>query len=135
MNYEMAVLAALVQLDKPTRPKITEETGISAQRVNTAINHLKDMLDIGIHWQGARRTGYYQIVSWGTFETGKHIRHKAYSLNLAAFKNHKEIEYDPIAHRKHYAKNMKLHNYRQSLKLEGFSAREPSLNLAKLSPS
>ena len=55
INYEMAVLADLVQLDKPTRPKITDETGISAQRVNTAINHLKNLLDIGIYWHGAKK--------------------------------------------------------------------------------
>ena len=64
MTYEMAVLAALVQLDKPTRPKITDEAGISAQRVNTAINHLKNLLDMGIYWQGAKKNGYYQIESW-----------------------------------------------------------------------
>ena len=48
MNYEMAVLAALLQLDKPTNPMITETTGISSRRVNLAINNLKDILDVQI---------------------------------------------------------------------------------------
>lgn len=120
MNYEMAVLAALVQLDKPTRPKITEETGISAQRVNTAINHLKDLLDIGIYWHGAKKTGYYQIDSWGAFESGKSIRRKAYALNLHIYKTEKTFEYNALRFKKHYANEVKLHNYRHSLKLEGF---------------
>lgn len=65
MNYEMAVLAALVQLDKPTRPKITEATGISAKRVNTAINHLKDLLDIGIYWYGAKIPAINKLIHGG----------------------------------------------------------------------
>ncbi|MEE8057490.1 MAG: YhfG family protein [Pseudomonadales bacterium] len=123
MNYEMAVLAALVQLDQPTRPKITEETGISAQRVNTAINYLKELLDIGIQWHGAKKTGYYQIESWGAFESGKTIRRKAYSLNLYIYKTEKTFEYDSILYKKHYANEVKLHNYQHSLKLEGFDTK------------
>jgi hypothetical protein len=128
MNYEMAVLAALVQLDKPTRPKITEETGISAQRVNTAINYLKDLLDIGIYWHGAKKTGYYQIESWGAFESGKSIRRKAYALELHIYKTEKTFEYSALRFKKHYANEVKLHNYRHSLKLEGFdtSTSQPS---------
>ena len=120
MNYEMAVLAALVQLDKPTRPKITEETGISAQRVNTAINYLKDLLDMGIDWHGAKKTGYYQIKSWGAFESGKSIRRKAYALDLSIYKTERVFEYSTLRLKKHYANEVKLHNYRHSLKLEGF---------------
>ena len=120
MTYEMAVLAALVQLDKPTRPKIIEATGISAQRVNTAIKHIKDLLDIGINWHGAKKTGYYQIESWGVFESGKFIHSKAYALNLHTYKSNRTIEYNALRFKKHYANEMKLHNYRHSLKLEGF---------------
>lgn len=132
MNYEMAVLAALVQLDKPTRPKITEKTGISAQRVNTAINYLKDLLDVGIHWRGAKKTGYYQIESWGTFESGKSIRRKAYALDLLIYKTENTFEYDALRFKKHYANEVKLHNYRHSLKLEGFDT--PSSQTSTRSP-
>ena len=129
MKYEMAVLAALVQLNKPTRPKIIKKTGISAQRVNTAINSLKELMDIGIQWHGAKKTGYYEIQSWGAFETGKTIRCKAYSLNLIAYKTHKVIEYDSNLYKKHYANKVKLHNYRHSLRLEGFDIKEPGNKL------
>jgi hypothetical protein len=124
MNYEIAVLAALVQLDKPTRPGIIQETGISEQRINTAIHHLKDLLDIDIQWHGAKKTGHYEIESWGAFETGKNIRRKAYSLDLSNYKKNKTIEYDPTLYKKHYAREMKLHNYRHSLKLEGFDTKK-----------
>lgn len=125
MNYEMAVLAALVQLDKPTRPKIVEETGISSQRVNTAIKSLREFFNIGIHWHGAQRTGYYHIESWGAFESGKAIRCKAYSLNLAIYKAEKVFEFDSNRYKRHYANEVKLHNYRHSLKLEGFDTKQP----------
>jgi hypothetical protein len=134
MNYEMAVLAALVQIDNPTRPKITNETGISAQRINTAINYLKELLDIGIQWRGAKKTGYYEIESWGVFETGKSIRRKAYSLNLTTYRTNKVFEYDSILYKKHYANEIKLHNYRHSLKLEGFDTKGLS-ERSKLSAS
>ncbi|WP_444916320.1 YhfG family protein [Microbulbifer sp. JMSA003] len=121
MDYEMAVLAALVQLDRPTCPKITEETGISAQRVNIALKHLKDLLDIVIYWHGTNKTGYYQIESWGTFESRKSIKPKAYALNLQVYKTMEVFEYEPARFKKCYANEVKLHNYRHSLKLEGFT--------------
>ena len=71
MNYEMAVLAALLQLDKPTNPMITETTGISSRRVSLAINNLKDILDVHISWYGPKKTGFYCIDSWGALRAGK----------------------------------------------------------------
>ena len=132
MNYEVAVLAALVQLNKPTRPGIIQETGISEQRINTAIHQLKDLLDIDIQWHGAKKTGYYAIESWGAFETGKYIRRKAYSLDLSHYKKNKTIVYDSNLYKKHYAREMKLHNYRHSLKLEGFNTKQLAID-SKLS--
>jgi cysteinyl-tRNA synthetase len=106
MNYEIAVLAALVQLDKPTRPKITMVTGISAQKINSSIKNLRVILDIGIHWVGA--------------------------LKLITYKRNKEIEYDSALLKKLYAEDMKLHNYRHSLKLEGFNTKYPTRQLTHL---
>ena len=93
MNYEMAVLAALLQLDKPTNPMITETTGISSRRVNLAINNLKDILDVQISWHGPKKTGFYCIDSWGAFESGKAIRRRALALNLSTYKLKKTINY------------------------------------------
>ena len=87
MNYEMAVLAALVQLEKPTKPSITEKTGISDQRVNLAIKNLRDLLDVRISRIGSNKTGYYHIDAWGAFESGKKVLRKARALNLDRYKN------------------------------------------------
>jgi biotin operon repressor len=135
MNYEIAVLAALVQIDKPTRPKISKETGISAQRVNTAINQLRDILGIEVFWHGAKRTGFYFIESWGSFETGEKIRYKAYAVSLNCFKIDRKINYDPALLKKHYARFIKRHNYNHSLKLEGFNPSETDVIPSQLSPS
>lgn len=135
MNYEIAVLAALVQLDKPTRPKITEQTGISTQKINSSIRNLKEILDIGIYWHGAKKTGHYQIESWGSFESGKKIRRKVAALKLSAYKRNKEIKYDSVLLKKFYAEDMKLHNYRHSLKLEGFNTAGSSSDLTHLNPT
>lgn len=135
MNYEFTVLAALVQLNNPTRPKITEATGISTQKINSSIKNLKIILGIGINWHGAKKTGHYQIESWGAFESGKRIRYKAGALKLSTFKRHKRIEYDSTILKQLYAADVKLQNYRHSLKLEGFETKDPSRNLTLLSPS
>lgn len=132
MNYEIAVLAALVQLDKPTRPKITMVTGISAQKINSSIKNLRAILDISIHWHGAKKTGHYQIDSWGSFESGKKIRRKVGALKLITYKRSKEIEYDSALLKMFYSEDMKLHNYRHSLKLEGFNTKNPTRQLAHL---
>ena len=120
MKYELAILAALIQLEKPTRPQIAEETGISAQRINTAIHFLKELMDIEIEWYGAKKTGHYEIKSWGAFETGKAIRRKAYALNLSTYKAHRKFEYNAALLKKHYANEVKRRNYQHSLRLEGF---------------
>ncbi|RLA41537.1 MAG: hypothetical protein DRR42_24565 [Gammaproteobacteria bacterium] len=135
MKYEIAVLAALVQIDKPTRPKITEQTDISAQKINSSIKNLKAILDIGICWHGAKKTGHYQIESWGSFESGRKIRRKVAALQLSAYKRNREIRYDSDLIKKFYAEDMKLHNYRHSLKLEGLNAKDSSNHLMHLTPT
>lgn len=122
MTYEMAVLAALVQIEHPSRPKISEATGISPQRINTALGYLRDYLDVDIKHRGARKNGFYEIVSWGAFETGKLIRNKALSLNLQLYRDSRKLEHDPQLAKKHYAQSVKIKNYKQSLLLEGFKS-------------
>lgn len=120
MNYEMAVLAALVQLEKPTKPGITEITGISDRRVNLAINNLRDMLGVRISRVGSNKTGFYHIGAWGAFESGKKILRKARALDLNCYKNSRTIRYDTDRLKRLYSDEVKLANYRQSLRLEGF---------------
>ena len=133
MNYEIAVLAALVQLEKPTKPRITEKTGISNQRVNLALKNLRDILGVHISRIGSNKTGYYSIDSWGAFESGAKILRKARALNLNAYKNDKIIKYDTYLLKKLYSDEIKLNNYRQSLRLEGFHTATNAPDLRRLS--
>ena len=135
MNYEMAVLAALLQLEKPTNPMITETTGISSRKVSLAIDNLKDILDVDISWHGPKKTGYYCIDSWGAFESGKAIRRKALALDLHAYKSSKTIDYDIYLLKKAYSDEVKLENYRQSLRLEGFDTTTDTFDPSLLSKS
>jgi hypothetical protein len=135
MNYEVAVLAALVQLEKPTKPSITEKTGISDQRVNLAIRNLRDILDVKISRIGSNKTGFYNIDSWGAFESGRKILRKARALDLDRYKNDRTIKYDTYRLKKLYSDEVKLNNYRQSLRLEGFQPATDVPDLDRLSES
>ena len=135
MNYEMAVLAALVQLEKPTKPSITGKTGISDQRVNLAIKNLRDLLDVRISRIGSNKTGYYHIDAWGAFESGKKVLRKARALNLDRYKNDRTVTYNSNRLKKLYSDEVKLNNYRHSLKLEGFQASIDGPDLEQLSKS
>lgn len=135
MNYEMAVLAALVQIEKPTKPSITEKTGISDQRVNLALKNLREFLDVHISRVGSNKTGYYHIDSWGAFESGKKVLRKALALDLNCYKIDKTVKYDSTLLKKLYSDEVKLNNYRQSLKLEGFHPSPSSIDLSQLSKS
>jgi len=135
MNYEMAVLAALVQIEEPTKPNITEKTGISDQRVNIALNNLRDFLDVHISRVGSNKTGYYHIDSWGAFESGKKVLRKALALDLNYYKIDKTFKYNSDLLKKLYSEEVKLSNYRQSLKLEGFSSSTHAPDLSQLSKS
>lgn len=133
MNYEMAVLAALTQLEKPTKPRITEKTGISDQRVNLAIKNLRDMLGVRISRVGSNKTGFYAIDSWGAFETGRNILRKVQALDLDNYKKNRTVKYDSYRLKKLYSDEVKLANYRQSLRLEGFRSSESPPDLDRLS--
>jgi len=133
MNYEMAVLAALVQLEKPSKPRITEKTGISDQRVNLAIKNIRDILGVRISRIGSNKTGFYAIDSWGVFETGRKILRRAQALDLDNYKKDRTFKYDSYRLKKLYSDEVKLANYRQSLKLEGFRSSESSPDLDRLS--
>jgi len=132
MNYEMAVLAALVQLDAPNTPKIAQTTGISERRVRTAIDNLKSTMNVAIVWSGPNRNGHYSIESWGVFETGAEIRRQASSFNLAAYKSVRHGKSTTVEQKRNYLNQVKHDNYRHSLKLEGFTIGHSRLNLSAM---
>ena len=135
MHYEVAVLAALVQLEQPTKPRIAEKTGISDQRINLAIKNLRDILDVHIIRIGSNKTGFYSIDAWGAFESGRKILRKARALDLDSYKNDRTVKYDTYRLKKLYSDEVKLNNYRQSLRLEGFHTPADAPDLSRLDQS
>jgi len=112
MHDEIVVLAALVQLYKPTQLKIAESMGIQVTQVSNAIEYIKNVFDIDIQWRGNQSNGYYHIVAWGGFETGKKIRRKLHLLNIDSYRTKKILVFDS-------APNInESRHYRQCLKLE-----------------
>lgn len=132
MQYEIAVLAALIQLDNPTAPKIAQVTGISERRVRTAIGNLKSNMNVAIVWKGPNRNGHYAIESWGVFETGAEMRRQAASFNLIAYKSDRAGKSTSVEQKRNYLNQVKHENYRHSLKLEGFIVGHSTLNLAAM---
>ena len=132
MHQEIAVLAALHQLDKPTKSSIAEITGMSSLRVTVAIRNLKDILNVQISWQGTRKTGYYSIESWGAFESGNKIRRRVLALDLNTYKLNKTINYDIELIKNIYYDETKLENYRHSMRLEGFDITTHSPDISML---
>lgn len=119
MKYEAAVLAAMVQSEKATTPAIEAMTGISARRIRTAIENLKSLMGIDIAWKGANRSGHYEIISWGAFESGVKIQARSMAIDLQTYKSNKTLVVDPIKWKKHYINLTKHENYKHSLRLEG----------------
>lgn len=122
MKYEAAVLAAMVQSKNPTTPQIETMTGISARRIHTAIENLKSVMGIDIAWKGANKSGHYEIMSWGAFESGTKIQARSMALDLAQYKKDKSLFIDPTKWKKHYINLTKHENYKHSLRLEGFDS-------------
>ena len=134
MKYEAAVLAAMVQSDKATTPQIETMTGISARRIHTAIENLKSLMGIDIAWKGANKSGHYEVLSWGAFESGTKIQARSMAIDLKKYKKDKSLVIDPAKWKKHYINLTKHENYKHSLRLEGF---EPDnlLNVSNLDKS
>lgn len=134
MKYEAAVLAAMVQSEKATTPLIEAMTGISARRIHTAIDNLKSLMGIDVAWKGANKSGHYEVLSWGAFESGTKIQARSMAIDLKKYKKDKSLVIDPAKWKKHYINLTKHENYKHSLRLEGF---EPDnlLNVSNLDKS
>lgn len=118
MRYEFAVLAALTQLDAPTRPKIIEATGISAQRITKAIQQVREIADIDVRWEGSKKTGHYVIWDWGDFADSIQLKHKLCALDLTKYKSNKAFYYDTAILHKLEKNALTWENYKRSLSLE-----------------
>ncbi|PWC18044.1 hypothetical protein DDT52_15355 [Brenneria roseae subsp. roseae] len=136
MRYEMAVLAALVQQDSPNTQSIVTSTGISERKVQEVLHVLQATMEIGIARVKNGKRQVLSITSWGVFGDGEHLVGKLKNTDLNAFKQDRQIIPKVNSHSTHhprlatleekrrYYNEVKLKNYRDSMRLEGFDVKE-----------
>ena len=116
MKYELDVLAALIQLHKPTTQDVVAETGISERKVQNVIKALQSDLNIKVKKTKDGRLIRYSITGWGVFESGEALRQELAKRPLnktkkSAVKLNKTIFYESV----------KMSNYKESSRLEGIT--------------
>ncbi|APS28857.1 YhfG family protein [Pectobacterium brasiliense] len=139
MRYEMAVLAALVQEDSPNTHSIVTATGISERKVQDVLNTLQSTMDISISREKNGKRQALSISSWGVFGDGERLIEKLKNTDLSIFKQHRKIttKASPdktrsprmvtLEEKRDYYNQVKLKNYRDSMRLEGFSVEDTPL--------
>lgn len=139
MRYEMAVLAALVQEHSPNTQSIITATGISERKVQEVLSALQSTMDIGITRVKHGRRQVLSISSWGVFGDGERLMDKLKNTDLSLFRQHRKIAAKPLPSRslssrmvtleekRAYYNQVKLKNYRDSMRLEGFDIQDTPL--------
>ena len=128
MNYELSVLAAITRLEYPSTKQIVLATGISERKVQNVIKSLSSDLSIKIIRKKIGRSNYFVIKNWGVFESGNVLRKKLDAIEL---KQDSELMFLPkksmpmlltTFSKKHdHFEKVKSHNYKESMRLEGYS--------------
>ncbi|MCT8345927.1 YhfG family protein [Photorhabdus temperata] len=133
MKYELAVMAALTKLEHPNTRSIVEATGISERKVQQVLQILQQDLEVKINRIRNGKVSYFEVISWGIFESGQAINCKLSEVDLVKFKYSRQHEKDirnqknkrtimtSYNEKKHYFDRVKLKNYRDSMRLEGMS--------------
>ncbi|WP_350305436.1 YhfG family protein [Photorhabdus viridis] len=133
MKYELAVMAALAKLEHPNTRSIVEATGISERKVQQVLQILQQDLEVKINCIRNGKVSYFEVISWGMFESGQAINYKLRDLDLAKFKYSRQQEKDiknqnnrktimtTYSEKKYYFDSVKLKNYRDSMRLEGMN--------------
>nr|WP_113868633.1 YhfG family protein [Brenneria salicis]NMN92498.1 hypothetical protein [Brenneria salicis ATCC 15712 = DSM 30166]RBP59371.1 hypothetical protein DES54_14038 [Brenneria salicis ATCC 15712 = DSM 30166]RLM31268.1 hypothetical protein BHG07_06255 [Brenneria salicis ATCC 15712 = DSM 30166] len=139
MRYEMAVLAALVQEDSPNTQAIVNATGISEREIQEVLSTLQSTMDIGITRAKNGKRQVLHISSWGMFGDGERLIEKLKNTDLLTFKQHRKITTKALPNKtrsprmvtleekRDYYNQVKLKNYRDSMRLEGFNVEDTPL--------
>jgi hypothetical protein len=129
MKYEWDVLTALIQLSHPNIEMIAMATGISSRKVQSVVHMLTDKLGMEIDKVGTRQDYYFVVRSWGIFESGSILKSKLVHSDLVkikaarlAGKKNRSHQLDSLAEKQAYFDQVKVHNYKQSMRLEGVCA-------------
>ncbi|WP_434524176.1 YhfG family protein [Photorhabdus asymbiotica] len=143
MKYELAVMAALTKLNHPNTRSIVDATGISERKVQQVLQTLQQDLEVKINRIRNGKVSYFEVISWGIFESGQAINCKLSDLDLAKFKYSRQQEKDirnkkdkkaimtTYNEKKRYFDRVKLKNYRHSMRLEGMNIIMNSLPVTK----
>ncbi|WP_445497076.1 YhfG family protein [Photorhabdus sp. SF281] len=133
MKYELVVMAALIKLEHPNTRSIVEATGISERKVQQVLQILQQDLEVKINRIRNGKARYFEVISWGIFESGQAINCKLSEVDLVKFKYSRQHEKDirnqknkrtimtTYNEKKHYFDRIKLKNYRDSMRLEGMN--------------
>lgn len=129
MKYEFDVLAAMLEIEKPTTRRIVDLTGISERKVQGVIKSLSKDLEMEISRIKEGRTSYYMITGWGVFESGLKLKKKLKNrnVNIKKQKNSYKLIYT-FSQKAEYFDKVKLINFKESMRLEGFT-----INITKYS--
>ncbi len=127
MNYELDVLAGLVQLKHPNTKKIVEFTGFSERKVQKVIRFLSEDMGIKIKKIKNEKSWYFSIEKWGIFESGRELQLVLKDRNLKPKKEKRIKEKNnnflmkSFSEKHKYFERVKLKNYRESMRLEGIN--------------
>ena len=116
MNYELDILAALIQLSEPTTQDIVAATGISERKVQNVMKTLQSDLKIEIKKSKDGRNVRYSIKSWGVFESGKVLEKELSNRHLNTCKK-STFKFSKAA----FYESVKMSNYKESSRLEGIT--------------
>ncbi|WP_428355365.1 YhfG family protein [Methyloprofundus sp.] len=128
MNYELSILAAITRLEHPSTKKIVIATGISERKVQNVIKSLSSDFHIKILRKNIGRSNYFVVKDWGVFESGNVLRKKLDTIELkidgelmSLLKKSKPLLLTTFSEKHEYFEKVKTHNFKESLRLEGYS--------------
>lgn len=125
MNYEMTVLAALIQTPNPSTREVAEVTGISIRKVQTVLRELSDLFEMKLDRHRDEGTEIITVTDWGVFESGDTLQKNLSRFDLSGIAKHRTKKYsseNSVSSKKKAYDSSKLRNYRASLSLEGINA-------------
>ncbi|EQC00992.1 hypothetical protein B738_06814 [Photorhabdus temperata subsp. temperata M1021] len=114
MKYELAVMAALTKLEHPNTRSIVEATGISERKVQQVLQILQQDLEVKINRIRNGKVSYFEVISWGIFESGQAINCKLSEVDLVKFKYSRQHEKD-IRNQKNKRTIMTSYNEKKTL--------------------
>lgn len=120
MRYELDILAAIIKLPKPTTQKIVSVTGISERKVQNVIKTLQNDLCMSIKRVKDGRQVYFVISEWGAFESGGRLKDLLVNRNVGKAKNIRH-DLERFSDKHKFYESVKMKNYSESIRLEGFS--------------